>query len=30
MKNVEVSPDKPVKQWLITDFDDFLKGNPHV
>ena len=22
--------DKPVEDWIITDLDYFLKGNPHI
>ena len=29
-KLIDADPNLPVSDWTIVDFDDFLKGNPHV
>ena len=30
LPKLEPNPHHPVSDWTIVDFDDFLKGNPHI
>jgi hypothetical protein len=29
-KAIGITEETTVKEWIITDFDHYLKGNPHV